>query len=226
MKKYLLIVVVLIGFASISYAQQDSSLVIDSKVVNYPKATIKWNPLFMLNRFPTIQLGYEFNVAKQINVSLSAGYVMDIFTDDFNTDFVDKRGVKSGLEFRKYLSTKKMNTFFFSIGLDYFYIKYDRSRTFAFNCLDQFECAFFQFDEYSVVRQDRRANTRIGVIADLGDDFLVEVALGFAVNSRQFRTEDRISGFDIQYGDTALLEEENQFLFQPLAAINLTYRIK
>lgn len=227
MRKFILLFVLFVTISPIAMAQSDSLHTSDSDGVFYPKSMIKWHSLFLFNRFPTPYFSYEFNVKKKLNLSLGVGYVLGLDqNDNTQNEFQNPSGIKSGLELRRYLSTERVNTFFISVGLDYFYVKYDRSRTFGFECNGRNDCAFFQFDRYSVLRQDRRVTSRVGIITELGDSFYLEMALGFGINSRKFRTEDRISGFDIQFGDTELREDGTQFLFLPSIAFNLAYKLK
>lgn len=224
MRKFLCLVFITFSLFSSSKAQTDSINPVN--LLDRPKHALKWKTLNLLNRFPTIQLGYETNLWNNLNLEFNAGYVMDFSEDEYENDFQDKTGVKTGIQLRQYISTRRVNTFFIAFGIDYNYIKYKRSRTFGFDCANDFTCAYFQFDTYEVKRQDRRVNSRFGILTNLGSNFYLEMAFGFAVNSRKYRTLDKISGFDIQYGDNTRKEDGKNLFFVPLVAADLVYRLK
>ncbi len=226
MIRILLITLIFLVYFSDTRAQLDSTTLAEKEIFQLPRSAVKWYSLYLINRFPTIQLGYEFNISKKVNLEFNVGYVMELVQDEFERDFQNRRGIKSGLQIRQYLSTQRMNTFFISAGLDYFYIKYDRARTFGFGCDNEFGCDYFRFDQYQVIRQDRRMNVRAGILTALGRNFYLEMAAGVTLISRKFRTNDRVTGFDIQYGDTSLKENEEELFLLPLAAINLVYKLK
>lgn len=228
MIRYLLAITFIVSFSHFVQGQEKNNFgsTLEQQKVEYPRSAIKWKPLFLLNRFATFQLAYEFRVSDQINLELNGGYIYDPNRLNRNQDFQNRRGLKSGLYARRYLSSQRKNAFYFSTGVDYFYITFDRSRTLGFNCDNNFTCSFYRFNTYQVIRQDIRSNSQLGFIAEMGSDFFLEMAFGVVFGWRKFRTEGMIEGFDQQFGNTDLSENGDEFLVLPVLAINLVYKLK
>ncbi|HNP17735.1 MAG TPA: hypothetical protein PKL31_04800 [Fulvivirga sp.] len=191
-----------------------------------PRRILKVNPLYLLNRFPTIQLTYENHLSPKSNISIGAGYIMNMYDDSYNTDFNDRSGVKLNTDFRYYFEESKRVIFFMGVGVDYFYIKFNRSRTFGFNCMDDFSCLYFQYDTYNVIRQDWRINVKSGMIVNLGAKIYFETGFGLAISFQDYRTSGKIKGFDIQYGNNTLKEDGKRELYLPLPILQFGYRFR
>jgi hypothetical protein len=201
---------------------QNDTVLFDLK----PRSLIKIDPLYLLNRFPTVQLSYENHLSPSTNISIGGGYVMNIYDDEFNTDFNDRSGVKLNVDLRYYFEETKKVIFFVGLGVDYFYINFNRSRTFGFDCNNNFSCQYYQYDTYKINRQDWRVNIKPGMLIKLGENIFFETGLGFALSFQSFRTLGKLSGFDIQYGDNQLMEEGERVLFLPIPVVQFGYRFR
>lgn len=223
--RFFLIILPFIFYVS-CFGQPTDSVTNDQ---NKPQHLISVSPLHMLNRFPTVFLHYERSLTASLNLNLGGGVIVDLEDNETNNgeqDFLNKRGFKLNSELKHYFESSGSGLFYISLLAEYFNIKFDRARTFGFNCADGFSCAYFQYDEYEVTRQHYRVGGKGGFMTNLGGGVMLEVGLGIVMDVKQYDTSGRIDNFDIQYGDTRLREEGRVARVLPIPHFRLGYLIK
>ncbi len=211
-----------LGYQSV-YAQNDSLQI----NFNRPQNAIRLSPFYLLNRFSTLQFSYETKLSNTFNIIIGAGAIMSVFEEDGNNDFKNRRGGKFNLEFRHYFSPGKNGIYYLSLTTDYFHINFDRGRTFGYDCNASWgDCSYYQYREYAVQRRDYRFGFKGGVLTGVGKNDYIDIGIGATLSFQSFRTLNKLSGFDIQYGRTDLKEEGNRTLLLPIPVINIGYKFK
>ncbi|MEQ9165149.1 MAG: hypothetical protein RLO12_02760 [Fulvivirga sp.] len=216
-------------FYVFAVAYQPVNAQIDSVQLKFQRPTqaVRLSPMFLFNRFPTIQLGYEARLSSTFNVLVGAGVIMSVFEEDYNSDYINRRGGKFNVELRHYFSPRDNGIWFISLGTDYFHVNFDRGRTFGFDCSDIFgNCSYYQYRQYTVQRRDYRLGLRGGILTYMGKKDYLDIGIGAVISFQTFRTLDKLSGFDIQYGRTNLKEEGNRTLLLPVPVVNIGYKFR
>lgn len=218
------LIIALIVIQSGAFAQDQDS----TNILAVPKHLISVSPLHMLNRFPTIFIHYETNLKNNWNVSFGAGVVLDLEDEStsYRQDFLYRRGFKLNNEY-KYYFYEDRNTLFSFIGFfEYFNIQFDRARTFGFDCTNDFSCSYFQYNEYEVTREHLRFGMKGAVLVKFDKRFAMEFGMGLVLDVRNYSTSGRLENFDVQFGDTSLLEDGSETLILPIPHLKFGYLLR
>lgn len=118
-----------------------------------PKRAIKFSPFHLVNFYPTIELSYEQQLSQMLSVQIEGGYVLN-YSSTNSEEFSDKRGFKTKLELRHYLSYRtdnRVNLFFAGEGY-YNHVNFNRQRRtqecIDNNCNFRFERSFYAPMQY------------------------------------------------------------------------------
>jgi len=217
MIRYLILMLVL----STTCFGQDSTN-IDRVVARH---AIKYSPFHLINFYPTIQLAYEFRIAKRFSIQIDGGLVVD---DAQNTDYVDMRGFKVKLEPRYYLSSNLKGNFGVYSALELYYNRVDFDRkTIQEECFD-FSCnhAFIQTHTFVVKYREPGFGFKIGFVKYISN-FLIDINSGFATRFVEYRHPEYITDPLPERGlFRSKRREEDGIRAMPLLGIRIGYRIK
>jgi len=105
-----------------------------------PSSIIKFSPLHLVNFYPTVELSYEFKLAGRFTMQAEGGYVLNY--DNYDRDFMNKRGFKGKLEERFYLVyfDRHPGHFYLAAETYYNHINFDRQEEVR-DCFDN-NCEF------------------------------------------------------------------------------------
>ncbi len=213
----------LLYFSEIRGQSQDSVI-----FKNKPKRLVSVSPLNLMNRFPTVFLHYETHLVGNMNVSMGGGVVVNLEDDaeGFDRNFLNRRGFKLNNEYKYYFEGSEDILISVSLMFEYFNVKFDRARTFGFDCSNSRDCSYYQFREYAVTRQQYRVGAKSSILTKVGKRFIAEAGLGVVWDVRNYSHSGRLEGFDVQFGDTRLQEEGSDVNILPIPHLKFGYLIR
>jgi hypothetical protein len=152
-----------------------------------PHQAVKFSPLHLINFYPTFEFSYEQKIAPQVTVQLEAGYVLN-YSNEWDEDFIDKRGVKLKLEGRYYFfgRTDKRKVYYVAGEVYSNIINFDRVRT-TEECFDV-NCGhiFRRTAEYKIEYREKGFSVKAGLIKRFGK-FLFDLNSGLTLRDIEYR---------------------------------------
>ena len=189
--------------------------------VSLPKHIIKFSPLHLIGKFPTLQIAYERNIRGKLSVQLDAGYVLNYTADDEKKDF---RGFKLREELRYYYKLKNYNRK---------NLKYSKSSYLSVETLQNiinYEGRYMDYDCNCTVSQyvklrETGINFKIGYTEYLSR-FILDFSAGLSFRHIRYR-EPYFYRQDVDYLSLNLIEpqETNQNIITPVFGFRTGYRI-
>lgn len=180
---------------------------VDSVRHTPPKLAFKLVPTQLLWRYPAYTFAFEHSLKGKGALEYKLGVIQDrdVFEDDAEY-FANKSGFKSTLTLKRYdvggagvgslfdllngrSSYRGSVRSYLGFELVYNRIKFDRTRTFRFDCGDG--CEFFQRTTYGIKRTDIGGRLNLGVLVELVAPVYVEFTWSAGFLYQQYREDDR-----------------------------------
>jgi hypothetical protein len=190
-----------------------------------PEQSVKFSPLHLINFYPTLEFSFEQKIASQTTLQLEAGYVLD-YNNDWNEEFLDKRGVKLKLEGRYYFFGRiDRRKAYYMAGEAYTnIINFDRVRTtnecFDINC----DHAFTRTAEYKVEYREKGFSIKAGMLKRFGK-FLFDLNSGLTLRDIDYN-KPAVVEFDDDWTFWEIPNESDRITVSPNLGFRLGYTIK
>jgi hypothetical protein len=192
-----------------------------------PQQAIKFSPMHLVNFYPTIEFSFEQKVATRTTLQIEAGYVLD-YNNDWNEEFLDKRGVKGKLEGRYYFfgRTDKRKIYYLAGEVYGNFINFDRvssrEECFDVNC----EHAFIRTVAYKMEYREHGFSFKIGLIKYVGK-FFFDFNSGWTIRDIEYREPVNFSGgFTEDWTLWEIPNEDDRVTFSPNVGIRFGYRLR
>jgi hypothetical protein len=207
-------------------AAQDSA----SFEVLVPRHAVKISPLHLINFYPTLELSYERQIAKQITLQFEVGYLLD-YGSDLYSDFQNKRGVKLKLEGRYYFwgRTDRRKLYYLSVEPYMNAVNFDRQDS-RRECFD-LECNHIYMREYfyKMEYREQGVSVKLGLLRYMfGSNFIFDLNSGFTLRVIRYKEPGNLVG-EFGEGDWTFLDipnETDRVTISPNLGVRLGYRIR
>lgn len=190
-----------------------------------PEQVIKFSPLHLINFYPTIEFSFEQKIATQFSMQAEAGYVID-YNNDWDQEFLNKRGVKLKLEGRYYFFGRIDKRKGYYLGAEVYtnVINFDRVRTteecFDINC----DHLFTRTAEYKVEYREKGFTLKVGMQKRFGK-FLIDLNSGWTVRDIEYREPAAfVEGFEDWLWD--IPDERDRVALSPNFGVRFGYVIR
>jgi hypothetical protein len=201
-------------------------------LLHKPKHALKISPFHFLGFYPTLQVAYEFSIAKHINLQADVGYVIDrnylINRGGGNNAYENKRGTKVKLEARYYLPKYDYGYDGFYIGFEPYWnaVNFDRSGT-STECFDaQCQNLFIRQHNYKVEYREYGLSVKAGYVFYFERNIFLDIVAGWAFRNVRY-TELTDNPLDPeQFFLSIAPNEEDRSVLAPLVGIRIGYRFR
>lgn len=155
-----------------------------------PKLAVRWSPLSLASRFPTMHFGVEYRL-NSLNPywTLSHDIGIVVGTRNDTESYANRRGFKALTELRYYVIPTGRTPFYFSAELYYHRFKYDRTELVAYDC-DSGECSYFQYLSWRRTYSMQRAALKAGFVIFLHSEKRLFLDLSAGIGYRVRRSKD------------------------------------
>lgn len=212
--------------AGATYAQGGKDSLTMAMLV--PQQAVKFSPLHLINFYPTIELSFEQKIASQVTLQLEAGYVLN-YNNDWNEDFIDKRGVKLKVESRYYFFGRQdRRKIYYLAGEAYAnIINFDRrnrrEECFDLNC----DHAFIRYENAKMAYREKGFTVKAGFVKYLGKTFFFDFSGGWTVRDIEYRELTNILSDDFNRWDFfEIPNEADRVAISPNFGARIGYRFR
>lgn len=192
-----------------------------------PRQAIKFSPLHLINFYPTFELSFEQKVARQVTVQLEGGYVLN-YSNDWNTEFMDKRGVKLKLEGRYYFFGRmdKQKLYYVSgeayANIINFERNFSQQECFDLDC----EHIFIRHEMATMGYREKGFTIKAGLMKYFGN-FFFDFNSGWTVRDIEYR---ELTDFGIErnreWGIFDIPNEDKRIILAPNVGARLGFRFR
>lgn len=165
-----------------------------------PRLGLKWSPLHLLYFYPSWQFSLEHRLLKDLSIQYEAGWAVHSYLS--RPQYQDKRGYRAAVELRYYLPSPSMLPFYVSAEFYYHNIRFDRSETVGFNCVNG-SCDYYQSVTYPVSCEELGPALKLGLLLypawRRNKSFYFDLNAGFAFRNISYASSARPSGDRIEY---------------------------
>ncbi|MEX2230757.1 MAG: hypothetical protein WD824_01250 [Cyclobacteriaceae bacterium] len=175
-------VMVICGCLTLGAAGQDHSWKADP----VPRHAIKFSPFHLLNFYPTIQMSYETRIKNRFTLQVEGGYIVRRSVYRYDSEFLDKRGLKAKLEPRYYFGLKGEKSFYYgALELYVNAVNFDRQDS-RVECFD-LECTrtFRRDYTYEMRYREHGLAAKSGFISYFSQ-FFVDINAGLIVRNIRY----------------------------------------
>jgi hypothetical protein len=219
--------VLILFFGSVGcYAQGGKDSLTMAMLV--PQQAVKFSPLHLINFYPTIGFSFEQKVARQVTLQLEGGYVLN-YSNDWNEDFIDKRGAKVKLESRYYFFGRTDKRKIYYLGGEVYanIINFERlsrrEECFDVNC----DHMFIRYENAKMAYREKGFTIKAGLIKYLGRKFFFDFSSGWTIRDIEYRELTNIlSDEDDWWGIWEIPNEDDRIILAPNVGARLGYRFK
>lgn len=192
-----------------------------------PHHTIKFSPNHLINFYPTLQLAYEARLANRVSVQVEGGYVLNYPMNE-DTDYRNKRGAKTKLEFHYYvLPSERANLIYYG-ALEFYWnaVNFDRKNTqqecYDADCNHLYNRQFY----YTVKYREPGFGLKLGFAKYIGR-FMIDVNSGWIVRFIDYMDLYADANNTNNMGWTFfIVNEEDRVTASPVIGFRLGYRIR
>ena len=199
-----------------------------------PKLAARWTPFNLAGKFPAIQLGIEYRLAKSNpHWTLSHDLGIVIKTKNNSESFSDKSGFKANTELRYYAILSKKAPFYISADVYYHQFKYDRTDLIGYDC-ETGECSYYQYISWRRQYTMRRIAFKFGYVIFLepANRLFADISVGLGYRIRHSKDYDKPAlpangtsfGPDNTWNESTLVEDEERIA--PVANLRVGYKFK
>ena len=154
-----------------------------------PQQAIKFSPLHLINFYPTLEFSFEQKVSSQVSMQLEAGYVLD-YNNDYDDDFLNKRGVKLKLEGRYYFfgRTDKRKIYYLAGEAYANVINFDRASS-TQECFDATcDNIFIRYQDAKMAYREKGFTLKAGLMKYIsGSRFFFDFSSGWTIRDIEYR---------------------------------------
>jgi hypothetical protein len=194
-----------------------------------PGKAIKVSPLHLFNFYPTIEISYEHRIAKRVTLQLEGGYVLDY--GSYDTDFIDKRGVKTKLEARYYFWARDERRKLYYMAAEGYWnaVNFDRKSS-RIECFDN-DCQsqFVRFYDYKMEYRESGFTLKVGFLKYFGaSDVFIDINSGWTIRNVQYREPEELASGGFEDDSVIFFEipnENDRIAVSPNFGIRFGYRI-
>lgn len=202
-----------------------------SSRIEGPKLAVKWSPPHLIYFYPSIQLGVEHTLFKNIRMQYDLGAVINRVAAD--EQYENCRGFRGIGEIRYYLPSPPKIPFY--IAGEYYYsnIKFERTNVAGYNCSGE-DCLYYEYLTYTMTHRNQGAGLKYGILLFPGWNrnrtFFFDINIGIAYRSITYSRPTNLSAANI----TIFEDDDDDFLsfrpaendrreFRPVIGIRLGY---
>ncbi len=188
-----------------------------------PRAIIKFSPLHLLNFYPTVQVAFEYRIARRISLQTDVGVALNYSNQ--NARFLDRRGVKFKQDVRYYLSPVNSSSNAHYLSAEYYgnFINFDREvwglSCFDLDCINQFRQRYF----FTVRHREHGIGLRYGIHYFQGR-FDFDFGFGFLARFVRYQ-QPTVPGEAINWALIRIPNERNRISFGPTIGLRIGYLI-
>jgi hypothetical protein len=207
-------------YIPLSVIAQDS-ISKDHKPNRTPGEVIKLSPLHLINFYPSVQVAYEHPVSLVSSLQIDLGFV---FHNYGSPDFINKRGIKSKLEFKYYLRDEAN---YLSIEPYFNGVNFHR-RDSLLQCFD-LDCTiqFSQSQLYLVQYRETGFSLKFGQTFEMGSNFLFDLNYGLTFRLIDYAYKGRLQTQLPPAGsDSWLINEGKRTGVSPALGIRFGYVLR
>ena len=202
-----------VGILALLMAGTIHQSIAQSYRIEPPRLAVKWSPIHLINFYPSIQIGLEHKLFRNITMQYELGAIIDMGVMS-NDDFIDQRGFRAIGEVRYYLPSPPKIPFY--IAGEYYYgdIRFDRSDVIGYNCQGG-ECLYFEYITHRVNHRHQGVGLKYGILLFPGWNknrkFFFDLNVGAAYRSIRYNYPELPDGNDI----TRFEQKSDDHIFRP-----------
>ena len=182
-----LIVLILLLLGAELQAQSDSTFRKSWSIkASIPKA-------LNINRFPTAHIYIEKAISELWSVQGNVGYVVNHTRQ--REKFHNKRGLKFGLDLRRYVTGNKPTSGFFELSLGLNRLFYQRQYIYEIDKCEGCNEYYYQYSPYDVRLTELKSMIFVGGKVELFKPISVEGAVGYGYVYRIFKSDEDITNY-------------------------------
>jgi hypothetical protein len=155
-----------------------------------PVVNLKFSPFSLIDPLTSIQFAVEYQVARKSSLQHELGYITQLLYVD-ELGYRKSSGMRFRNEFRIYLEKKGSNLrgFYLAPELLLIYFRYERNAVYGQDCTDRFNCAYYQYKDYTVQKQVVALHQKVGY-QSITNRFLVDIYTGIGYRHVRVRNID------------------------------------
>jgi hypothetical protein len=193
-----------------------------------PRQAVKLSPLHLINFYPTIELSFEQKIAPQVTLQLEGGYVLN-YSNDWDEDFLDKRGVKLKLESRYYFFGRTdRRKIYYLAGEAYTNIINFERRSSREECFDAAcEHMFIRYENAKMAYREKGFTVKAGLIKYAGKKFFFDFNSGWTIRDIEYRELTNILSEERDFFEFFdIPNEEDRIVLSPNVGARIGYRFR
>ncbi len=191
-----------------------------------PQQAVKFSPLHLLNFYPTLEFSFEQRIAPRVTVQLEAGYVLNF--NNWDEDFLDKRGVKLKLEGRNYFfgRTDKRKLYYLAGEIYANIINFDRTTSIQ-ECFDMScEHPFIRYATGTMAYREKGITVKAGLMKYYGR-FFFDISSGWTIRDiRYFELSDFQLEQNTGWAFWEIPNEDDRIILAPNLGARIGYRLR
>jgi hypothetical protein len=220
-----IVILVFLAAPLLGYAQREKDSLTMAMLV--PQQAIKFSPLHLINFYPTVEFSFEQKITSQVTLQAEFGYVLN-YSNEWNEDFIDKRGAKIKLEGRYYFFGRTdRKKIYYIAGESYVnLVNFERSRRIR-ECFDlECEHEFMRDITYTMKYREKGFTIKAGLVWYAGK-FMFDFSSGWTVRGIEYREP---AGIPTDFSDDWIFfeipNEDDRIALSPNIGIRLGYRLR
>lgn len=224
MKKNLTLILIVCCFSV--YAQQEQTTPAEKNRIG--KFILKWSPLHLYSRFPTFQLALEHRINDTYSIQYDFGPC--IHNNEIDKTETHKRGFKSKLQVRRYLSSDNRHWKFF-VAPEIYYNQVDFRTGETYRITAQNNIEYYKYIQFNRRYEEQGVALNFGtafIARQVFIDFQIGIAARHVYYSKGDRPESgKYESVTINEKNTIILPYElNTSLFRPTGCVRIGFIIK
>jgi hypothetical protein len=217
-------------FMIVSMIVSVSACIAQSSRIEGPRLAVKWSSLHLIHFYPSIQIGVEHVLLKNVRAQYDVGLVVDrLGTDE---EYENCRGFRGIGEIRYYIPSPPKIPFYIAGEFYYSDIKFDRTNVAGYDCQGE-HCLYYEYLTYTMTHGNQGAGLKYGILLFPGwnrnRSFFFDINVGIAYRSITYRRPAtlpaNITIFEDDNDDFLSFRpsEDNRREFRPVVGIRLGY---
>jgi hypothetical protein len=174
-----------------------------SPTVEPPSLADKFSVPHLFYFYPSVQIGLEHKLFKNVNLQYEAGWIFNINSND-SENYQNKRGFRGIAEVRYYIPSPPKIPFYIAGEFYYSRIKFDRSQVIGYDCQTG-ECSYFKYETYKIENDHQGVGLKYGMLLFPGwnrnRSFFFDINGGLAYRSIAYHDIDKPMPVNAQFFD-------------------------
>ena len=177
-----------------------------------PRLSVKWSPLHLVYFYPSIQVGIEHKLFRDITLQYDLGLVADLGVRS-SEDFSNRHGFRGIGELRYYIPSPPKIPFYIAGEFYYSNIRFDRSNVVGYDCYGE-DCFYYEHITYRVNHDHQGVGLKYGILLFPGwnrnRSFFFDLNIGVAYRTISYNHPGKSAAPNVTY-----FENDDDFFIHP-----------